>query len=1158
MLGGAGCWATVAEEGWAPETGSQGDTALLHLQAPPPGLESVPIRAVKSLRGQAFIAYGFPEHYDAGVEATGRAGGPVGLEWIQLEIDAGLAVQPGFSGGPVWSQDRHAVVALLTTRDVGAAGRVAFAVPMGVVAKRSATVAAALPTALELDPARESHWVPRSRGAAGVVSGGRWLFKGRRRALSDLSGWLVSDQGPTMRVVTGTPGCGKSAVLGRIVTCADRRYRDLIPDLDEQDPGVPPAGAVGVTVHAHDLFVTDVVAQIAGVLDLDGVQGPEQLLAAMGALPAVRVVVDAVDEAKQPVELARFLTDLSRAGARVLVGTREHLLSRLDDPDPMWLDRERFMDRSDVRAYVAELLAGDVQGVGGTRPWPADAPVGEVAAEITEAAEGNFLVAQLVAQSIRVSGMVTRPFPGRVHEAFDRLLDALPDPQRVRDLLLPLAYVLGDGLPAGELWLSGCATLRRPYQLADLQDLLASPAVSFLTTATSDGHTRQYRLFHQALNEALTRERDTDQDARRLWDAWLPAGSGADRWANTPEYLRVHGAEHAAAAGALPALIGDPDYLICADLFRLLPLLPVSSPAGDSPAGAVVRRAATRAAPLPAPDRARLLALTAAHLGFPNLRQSLGSLCQPPTPLWAHSLGQAHQELTGHTGEVSAVAVGQLDGRDVIVSGSGDGTVRIWDGTGAPVGDPLTGHTEPVSAVAVGRLGGRDVIVSGSHDQTVRIWDGTGAPAGDPLTGHTAEVTAVTMGHLNGRDVIVTGSRDRTVRIWDGTGAPVGDPLTGHTDLVSAVAIGQLDGRDVIVSGSNDTTVRIWDGTGAPVGDPLTGHTDSVNAAEIGQLDGRDVIVSGSWDQTVRIWDGAGAPVGDPLTGHTGWVMAVAVGQLGRRDVIVSGSIDGTVRIWDGTGAPVGDPLTGHTGPVRAMAIGQLDGRDVIVSSGWDRTVRIWDGAGAQVEDALTGHTGWVMAVAVGQLDGRDVIISGSTDTTVRIWDRTGAPVGDPLTGHTGEVMAVAVGQLDGRDVIVSGSWDQTVRIWDGTGAPVGDPLTGHTGEVMAVAIGQLDGRNVIVSGSFDRTVRIWDGTGAPVGDPLTGHTDLVMAVAVGHLDGRDVIVTGSRDQTVRIWDGAGRPLTHIDLLAQSTSLCVTTDHIYVATDRALSAFTSG
>jgi len=114
------------------------------------------------------------------------------------------------------------------------------------------------------------------------------------------------------------------------------------------------------------------------------------------------------------------------------------------------------------------------------------------------------------------------------------------------------------------------------------------------------------------------------------------------------------------------------------------------------------------------------------------------------------------------------------------------------------------------------------VVVSGSDDRTVRVWDAaTGRPVGDPFTGHTDWVTAVAVGQLDGRTVVVSGSSDRTVRVWDAaTGRPVGDPFTGHTDYVNAVAVGQLDGRTVVVSGSDDRTVRAWDAaTGRPVGD---------------------------------------------------------------------------------------------------------------------------------------------------------------------------------------------------------------------------------------------------------------------------------------------------------------------------------------------------
>ena len=71
--------------------------------------------------------------------------------------------------------------------------------------------------------------------------------------------------------------------------------------------------------------------------------------------------------------------------------------------------------------------------------------------------------------------------------------------------------------------------------------------------------------------------------------------------------------------------------------------------------------------------------------------------------------------LTGHDGRVTAVAVGERQGRPVIVSGGGDRTVRVWDlESGEPVLGPLTGHDGAVTAVAVGERQGRPVIVSGS------------------------------------------------------------------------------------------------------------------------------------------------------------------------------------------------------------------------------------------------------------------------------------------------------------------------------------------------------------------------------------------------------------------------------------------------------------
>ena len=70
----------------------------------------------------------------------------------------------------------------------------------------------------------------------------------------------------------------------------------------------------------------------------------------------------------------------------------------------------------------------------------------------------------------------------------------------------------------------------------------------------------------------------------------------------------------------------------------------------------------------------------------------------------------------------------------MVVSGGGDGTVRVWDAaTGDLVGEPFTGHDDWVRSVAIGRLDGCTVVVSGSDDGTVRVWDAaTSTPISDP------------------------------------------------------------------------------------------------------------------------------------------------------------------------------------------------------------------------------------------------------------------------------------------------------------------------------------------------------------------------------------------------------------------------------------------
>lgn len=293
---------------------------------------------------------------------------------------------------------------------------------------------------------------------------------------------------------------------------------------------------------------------------------------------------------------------------------------------------------------------------------------------------------------------------------------------------------------------------------------------------------------------------------------------------------------------------------------------------------------------------------------------------------------EPYRRLGGRSGIVWSVAY--LPGRCRVVSGSDDGSIRIWDAsTGRPVVNPLLGHWDAVMSVAVSPDGRR--VCSGGRDNTIRLWDAdSGASIGKPMTGHDRDVRAVAFSPDGTR--IASCSDDKTVRLWDAsTREALGNPL-GHHNWVLSVAFSP-DGAN-IAFGSNDGAIRLWDcAAGADVG-VLRG--DGWGVFSVCFSPDQLHLVSGDDRQSVRIWNISTLQLEYEFTGHTRWVRSVAVSPCGR--FIASGSDDQTIRIWDThIERAVGIPLVGHTDDVKSVAFSP-DGRSVVSGSA-DETVRVWD-----------------------------------------------------------------------------------------------------------------------------------------------------------------------------------------------------------------------
>ncbi|MFI6284070.1 WD40 repeat domain-containing protein [Streptomyces sp. NPDC051018] len=254
----------------------------------------------------------------------------------------------------------------------------------------------------------------------------------------------------------------------------------------------------------------------------------------------------------------------------------------------------------------------------------------------------------------------------------------------------------------------------------------------------------------------------------------------------------------------------------------------------------------------------------------------------------------------GHTDTVDALTVDGLDGSPVVVTGSEDGTARIWNlDDGTPVCPPLSGHSVHAEAVATARVGGRSTVLTSDGD-TLRVWDPATGELSREIEAIRAEdghqVLSLATGYVNGRALAVTAGYDRRVLTWDLEDAARADhpPLIMQEKYLPSVATAEVDGRQLAL---------VVDGKKVRVLDPATGeqlrtlyHTSRVGAVVTGS--GQRVIALTTTYSNLNVWD------------------------------VATGKRDGTLATGDS---------------VKAMALADIDGRLIAATAGYDRIVRTWD-----------------------------------------------------------------------------------------------------------------------------------------------------------------------------------------------------------------------
>jgi len=211
-------------------------------------------------------------------------------------------------------------------------------------------------------------------------------------------------------------------------------------------------------------------------------------------------------------------------------------------------------------------------------------------------------------------------------------------------------------------------------------------------------------------------------------------------------------------------------------------------------------------------------------------------------------------KLVGHTGWVTAIAT-SAEVPDMLISSSRDRSILVWkltreEGNFGVMQKRLCGHSHFVSDVSISSDG--QFALSGSWDGTLRLWDLQLGRTTRRFIGHTKDVLSCAFS-LDNRQ-IVSGSRDKSINLWNTLGeCKYSIKDEGHSEWVSCVRFSSDLQQPLIVSGGWDKQVKVWNLANCSLRTTLIGHQGYVNTVALSP-DG-SLCASGGKDGVAMLWD---------------------------------------------------------------------------------------------------------------------------------------------------------------------------------------------------------------------------------------------------------------------------------------------------------------
>lgn len=496
-------------------------------------------------------------------------------------------------------------------------------------------------------------------------------------------------------------------------------------------------------------------------------------------------------------------------------------------------------------------------------------------------------------------------------------------------------------------------------------------------------------------------------------------------------------------------------------------------------------------------------------------------------------------------GELGVWMVTFLNNNELLISVALEDAneIRLFNISDAIYSKIFTGHTDIIFSIVL--TSDKKHIISGSKDGTVRLWNiettkcirvfDTKRQINSVILS-SDEKYIISGGRLVNSlwDYIGDGEGEKSaINIWDIESGQCIKSFNGYKDVKSLKLM--KDGSHILAG--RYFGVDMWNIISEKRMATFEGHLDYLFSA-VYSNNGK-YIISGSMDK-INVWD---AVSGEHIETIEDGMSGICIPNSVKTTDNILVASDSKIIIFDTEDKKRNNIYKINSEELSFNSfIKVVLSEKYLVANNYEGLVYIFDRHTTKLTNTIN----------LGTYDGLDLLFSKSSkylaisaDNDIQLWDIDSNKCVKTLKGHTDSVCSLAMYS----DTMVSASDDGAIKMWDINGTKCIKTYEGHTDMVGSLAIHE----DIMVYGSSDGSIKVWDIDSSKCLKTLKGHDGGVDSISLSP-DGKRIVSTG-RDDIITVWDiEKGESLFSI-YNYEDTPISMNEKGFFVASDKAIEKY---